>query len=35
MPQKNIPVIWMFPEFPWTQMVFTNKVSIEWIVRVI
>ena len=33
MPQKNIPLIWMFPVFPWIEMVLTIKVSIDEIIR--
>ena len=33
MQQKNIPQIWMFSVFPWIQMVFTIKVSTEYIIR--
>ena len=33
MPQKNIHLIWMFLVFPWIQIVFSIKVSTEWIIR--
>ena len=26
---RNIPLIWMFPVFPWIEMAFTIKVTIE------
>ena len=28
-PQKNVPLIWMYPMFPHIQIVLTIKISIE------